>query len=213
MQKEPAIADTTTTATAPENTDFGAYLKAARMALGLSGNAVAARAGISGPLYYMLERGRRPAPKPHKLKPLAEALKVPFSDLCAAANLAFLFAGESEEEKATRHIDRAFEYVRLDPMYRYGYGCNPDEVPLEAKKWCLEIHYDITGVDLLAPLRPARPRRAPKGSANKPNGVHGISTVDKVRKYERSETGLGAVAYNARKPRQGNKQWDTSRSI
>ena len=58
---------------ATRTSPFGELLRQHRMAAGLSQEALAERARISSDAVAALERGRRAAPRPDTLAPLAEA--------------------------------------------------------------------------------------------------------------------------------------------
>ncbi len=79
---------------------FGSYLKELRKKRGYSINKLALRSNISSAHISRIERGLRPAPSPHSVKALSDALGVDYNDFMAEAGyIESKIAEEQSEEK------------------------------------------------------------------------------------------------------------------
>jgi len=65
---------------------LGEYLRSARQAKGLSSRALARATGIDDATIVRIEQGAFGAPRPDKLRAIAEALDLPLSDVFALAD-------------------------------------------------------------------------------------------------------------------------------
>jgi transcriptional regulator with XRE-family HTH domain len=110
----------------PKNTNLGRYVREQRKAQGISGQALAAAAGIDKAHLHRLEHGEIASPDPRVLVALARALEVDVADLYTAAGLPtgrelpsmrpYLRAKYDLPEQVIQQID---EYVEM-LTERYG---------------------------------------------------------------------------------------------
>ncbi len=129
---------------------FGQYLKGLRESRGLSLHKVQQRSGVSNAYLSQLEREQRRPPHPEILKKLAPVYKVSLKELLVAAG--FLDEGPKEALLTSKEIDRAFQYVRKDPKFRYGTRLQ-GSLDDNTKLFIIEMYEEATGRQLL-------PRRA-----------------------------------------------------
>ncbi len=124
---------------------FSDFLRTQRRALKLSLREVYQASGVSDGYISQLENAKRPPPHPDILKRLAPVYRVPLETLLAEAGYL-----EAEAAKASieEEVDRAFEFVRKDPSYRFGTRL-PGELTLEIKRFIVEMYEKATGKRLL----------------------------------------------------------------
>ncbi|HEX5322542.1 MAG TPA: transcriptional regulator [Capsulimonadaceae bacterium] len=133
-----------------ERRQFGAFLKRLRMEKRLSLRQVEAEVGISNSYLYQVESGRKNPPKVDVLRKMAALYGVSLDAILSAANL-------GEPEKADLYDDRlvenAFEFVRKDPEFESGTYMTSNTLPIEAKRFIVEMYEKMTGRRLLSPLK------------------------------------------------------------
>lgn len=131
-----------------EMKEFGSYLKRLRLEKKLSLRQVEKAVGISNSYLYQIERGERNVPKLEVLRKMATTYEVSFASLMAAARLQ-----EPEQEDAyyknTKIIENAFEFVRNHPDYVFGTHLNANDIPIEVKRFVVEMYQAATGANLL----------------------------------------------------------------
>lgn len=133
-----------------ERRRFGEYLKKLRMAKGLSLRQVEAEVRISNSYLYQVEAGKKNPPKIDILRKLATLYGVTLDAMLAAANL-------GEPDKAdlldNRLVENAYQFVLKDPEFDTGTYLLSNELPIEAKRFIVEMYEKLSGRRLLSPLK------------------------------------------------------------
>ena len=133
-----------------ERRRFGEYLKRLRKEKGLSLRQVEAEVGISNSYLYQVEAGKKNPPKLDILRKMAVLYGVSLDAVLNAANL-------GEPDKADllddRLVENAFEFVLKDPNFETGTYLLSNELPIEAKRFIVEMYEKMTGRRLLSPLK------------------------------------------------------------
>lgn len=133
-----------------ERRRFGEYLKKLRMAKGLSLRQVEAEVRISNSYLYQVESGKKNPPKIDILRKLATLYGVTLDAMLAAANL-------GEPDKADllddRLVENAYQFVLKDPEFDTGTYLLSNELPIEAKRFIVEMYEKLSGRRLLSPLK------------------------------------------------------------
>jgi transcriptional regulator with XRE-family HTH domain len=131
-----------------ERREFGAYLKRLRDDAGKSLREAATEIGISDSYLYQIERGERGAPKLEIMRDMARAYGVSLDAIMTKAKLT-----EPEEiDLYHDQLERAFEYVRKDPRFKFGTHMNTKEMTDDAKRFVVEMFQELTGLRLLDEL-------------------------------------------------------------
>lgn len=112
---------------------LGEYIQKNRIARGLSGREFARQIGVDTAYVVRLERGEYKAPRPDTLKNVAEALKLPLSDVYAVAGYVV-----------------PCDLPSLIPYLRTRYGQLSDEAITALDSYFLKIA-DSEGLDLNGP--------------------------------------------------------------
>lgn len=136
-----------------ERQQFGAYLRQLREKRGMSLRDVekaVETVKLSNSFLYQIEHGDRNPPKPEVMRELARLYQVPFGTLMAAAG----YEAAPQIDLYQNQIDRAFEYVRSDPEFRYGMQAQGETLSIEAKRFIVELyqkaHPNIKLIDEIA---------------------------------------------------------------
>ena len=130
-----------------ERRQFGAYLQRIRKEADLSLREAEKQIGLSYSYLFQIEKGVRGAPKQDVLRNMAVAYNVPYEAILAAAHLDD--PKKDGDFYDTNELDRAFEWVRKDPRYKFGTHMNGNELTPEAKRYIVEIYQSVTGKKLL----------------------------------------------------------------
>lgn len=125
---------------------FGQYLRHLRQQKRLTLKQVERAARVSNSFLSQVERGIRNPPHPDILNRLAAVYGVSPSDILAAAGYIKSGAGEIP---ARERIERAYQHVITDPAYQQGTRMSGVSLPLEAKKFIVEMYEKTTGRSLL----------------------------------------------------------------
>jgi transcriptional regulator with XRE-family HTH domain len=125
---------------------FGAYLRQLRKQKGLTLKQVEKLARVSNSFLSQVERGIRNPPHPDILNRLAGAYGISAHDLLNAAGY---IKQESPEKQIRERIERAYEHVVTDPKYNQGTRMKGMVLPLEAKKFIVEMYEKFTKRQLL----------------------------------------------------------------
>lgn len=129
-----------------ERQEFGAYIKRLREERQLSLREVEKAVGISNSYLYQIERGERNPPKPEILKKMAALYNVGFASMMAAAKL---HENSDDAFFEANDLERAFDYVRRDPRFKFGTHMNGDVLTPEAKRFIVEVYEAGMNVQLL----------------------------------------------------------------
>lgn len=125
---------------------IGPYLRRLRKQKGLTLKQVETAAKVSNSFLSQVERGTRNAPHPDILNRLAIVYGVSAHELLDVAGY---IKRESPEKKLRERIERAYEHVVTDPAYSQGTRMKGLVLPLEAKKFIIEMYEKFTRRELL----------------------------------------------------------------
>jgi transcriptional regulator with XRE-family HTH domain len=119
---------------------IGNFLRRLRQHRALSIKQAAEGAGISATFLWQIEKGDR-SPSADTLKKLARIYKVTTEELLEAA-------GYLREPGDDEKIEKAFQFVRLDPQFQFGTRVRGD-LDIETKKFILELYEQAMGRKLI----------------------------------------------------------------
>jgi len=118
--------------------EFGPFLKRLREKKGVSLKDAEIATGIPNAYLSQLETGsRKKLPQPDRLRLIADYYNVSVQELLTKAGYY-----ESKEVKETyeQKIEKAFLHAINDPRFSTGSRIKPDELPLDAKRYILEMY-------------------------------------------------------------------------
>jgi len=122
------------------NYPFGRYLKYLREKNKLSLKDVEKATGIANAYISQLETGaRRRLPAPDRLRQIAGCYNVSLQEMLVKAGY---FESKEIKETFEQRVDKAFLHAINDPRFVSGYRVKPDDVPIEIKKFVVEVYGD-----------------------------------------------------------------------
>ena len=117
---------------------FGEYLKELREKKGVSLKEVEKAIGASNAYISQLETGtRKKLPEPERLRAIADYYNVTVEELLAKAG--YYEQKDVLKESFERKINNAFLHVIHDPQFNAGRNIKPDGIPLDVKRFVVEM--------------------------------------------------------------------------